>query len=116
MQRLKLQCLHFQSSCKQGVCFSLSNLVQLILVSSSVAFFSKQHDDTQWWEISTALYIPPQRPDFKAIYVSEQDTRKSIKMAHQTFPYLYLSLYMYMVFVSKGAVIGNADGSEDDMG
>lgn len=34
---------------------------------SSVAVLSKQHGDTQWWEMSTASYIPPQRSDFKAM-------------------------------------------------
>lgn len=42
---------------------------------------------------------------------SEQDIHKSIKMAHQT--YLYLSLYMDVI--STGAVMGNVDGSEDDI-
>lgn len=98
-------------------------LLQLLLESSSVASFSsesKQHGDTQWWEMSTASYTPSHRPDLSVlhqsnraiplIYVSEQDVHKSIKMAHKT--YLYLSLYM--VVMSTGAVMG--DGFEDDMG
>lgn len=57
-----------------------------------VSFFSsetEQHGDTQWWEMNTASYIPPQRPDLHVlrqsnkaiplIYVSEQDIDKSIK-------------------------------------
>lgn len=78
--------------------------------SSSVYFFSsesKQHGDTQWWDMSTASFSPPHRPDLyvlrqrnNAIYVCEQVTHNSIKMAHQTYLYLYLSLYMYMVVMS----------------
>lgn len=96
--------------------------------SSSVAFFSsesKQHEDTQWCEMNSASHMPPHRPDLHVhqsnrtislIYVSEQDIHKSIKMAHQTYLFLYLLLYMFVVVMSRGAVMGNTDGSAGDAG
>ena len=53
------------------------------------------------------LYVLQSNRMIQLINVSEQYVHKSSKMAHQTYLYLYLLLYMYRVVMSTGAVMGN---------